>query len=268
MRRLFLLLTVIAVPAFAQYDDLVKATYDQWHVPAIAVAVVQNDKVVFMRVVGVKEVGKPDPITPDTLFEIASTSKAFTTTAMAMLVDEKKMNWDDPVRKYLEYFHLADPCADATVTLRDIVSHRTGLSRHDELWDYNPPATREQIIREIGSVKLTHPIRTTYQYNNIMFSTAGEAVAAAAKMPWEDFVRTRIFVPLGMTHTRVSVADWKASDHATGHAYDDKTGAMTPRAFVDYNNIAPAGAIKSSIRDMSQWLRFQLATAPSMASGW
>lgn len=258
MRRL-LLIVLIACPAFAQYDDLVTATQRQWQVPALAVAVVQNDKVVYLKVAGVKEVGTPDPITPDTLFEIASTSKAFTTTSMAMLVDEKKMSWDDPVRKYLEYFHLADPCADATVTLRDIVSHRTGLSRHDELWDYNPPATREQIIREIGTVKLSHPIRTTYQYNNIMFSTAGEAVAAAAKMPWEEFVRTRIFLPLGMNHTRTSIGEWNAADHATGHAYDSKTGAMRPRAFIDYNNIAPAGAIKSSIRDMAQWLRFQLA---------
>lgn len=259
MKRLLAVLAFIALPAFAQYDDLVNATMQQWHLPGLAVAVVQNDKVIYLKAVGVKELGKPDPITPDTLFEIASTSKAFTTTAMAMLVDEKKMSWDDPVRKHLEYFHLDDPCADATVTLRDIVTHRTGLSRHDELWDYNPAATREEIIREAGLVSLKYPIRSAYQYNNIMFSTAGQAVASAAKMPWEDFVRTRIFEPLGMTHTRVSIADWNASDHATGHAYDSKTGTMKVRTFVDYNNIAPAGAIKSSARDLAQWLRFQLA---------
>ena len=259
MRRLTLALLFIATSAFAQYDDLVNAALAKWHVPAVAVAVVQNDRVVYVKAVGVKELGKADPVTPDTLFEIASTTKAFTTTAMAMLVDEKKMSWDDPVRKYLEYFHLDDPCADAQVTLRDLASHRTGLSRHDELWDYDSPATREQIIRAVANVKPNKPIRAAYQYNNIMFSTAGEAVAAAAKMPWEEFVRTRIFVPLGMTHTRVSIADWNASDHATGHNYDSKTGSITPRTFVDYNNIAPAGAIKSSVRDMAQWLRFQLA---------
>src|SRR5579859_3360377 len=259
MRRLWIALLFVASSAFAQYDDLVNATMQQWHLPGLVVAVVQNDRVVYMKVAGVKEIGKPDPITPDTLFEIASTTKAFTTTAMAMLVDEKKMSWDDPVRKHLEYFHLDDPCADATVTLRDIVSHRTGLARHDELWDYNPPATREQIIREAGMLKLSYPIRSMYQYNNIMLSAAGEAVAAAAKMPWEEFIRTRIFVPLDMKDSRVSIADWNRSDHATGHAWDSKTGRMTPRTFIDYNDIAPAGAIKSSIRDMSQWLRFQLA---------
>ena len=260
MRRA-LLPFILFVPAvlFGQYDDLANATRTAWRLPGLAVAVVQNDRVVYLKTFGVKEIGKLDPITPDTLFEIASTSKAFTTTAMAMLIDEKKMSWDDPVRKHLEYFHLADPCADSTVTLRDIVSHRTGLSRHDELWDYNPPATREQIIRQVATVKLSKPIRSAYQYNNIMFSTAGEAVAAAAKMPWQDFVRTRIFEPLGMTHTRILVADWNASDHATGHSYDSKTDKMTVRPFIDYNNIAPAGAIKSSARDMAQWLRFQLA---------
>src|SRR4029077_14859011 len=96
----------------------------------------QNDRVVYAKGFGVREIGKPDPVTADTLFEIASTTKAFTTAALAMLVDQKKLDWDDPVRKYVEYFHLADPCADSLVTVRDIVSHRTGLSRHDELWDY------------------------------------------------------------------------------------------------------------------------------------
>lgn len=259
MRRLSIALLLIAAPAFAQYDDLVNSALARWHVPAVAVAVVQNDRVTYLKVSGIKEVGKPDPVTPDTLFEIASTTKAFTTTAMAMLVDEKKLRWDDPVRNYLPYFHLDDPCADAEVTLRDLVSHRTGLSRHDELWDYDPAASREQIIRSIASVKLSKPIRGAYQYNNIMFSAAGEAVAAAAKMPWEEFVRTRIFVPLGMNQSRVSIADWSQTDHATGHVYDNKADRMTPRTFMDYGNIAPAGTIKSSVRDMAQWLRFQLA---------
>ena len=262
MRSLVTLL-LIALPAAAQYDDLLTSTKNQWNVPAIAVAVVQDDKVVYLKAIGVKELGKPDPVTPDTLFEIASTTKAFTTTAMAMLVDDKKLSWDDPVRKHLEYFHLADPYADATVTLRDLVSHRTGLSRHDEIWDYDPPASREQVIRSVATVKLSKPLRTTYQYNNIMFSTAGEAVAAAAKMPCEDFVRTRIFLPLGMTHTRVSAADFRSADHAVGHSYDSKTATLTPHEFVDYNNIAPAGAMSYSTVDVGRAIAAALSNAVS-----
>ncbi|MCU1349569.1 MAG: beta-lactamase, partial [Acidobacteria bacterium] len=252
----------------AAVDRIVSEALRVWHVPGASVAIVQNDRVVYARGYGVKELGGPAPITADTLFHIGSTTKAFTTTAMAMLVDEKKLDWDDPVRKHVEYFHLSDPCADSLVTLRDITSHRTGLSRHDELWD-NTPLSREQIIRSVASVKLTKPFRSAYQYQNIMFLTAGEAVASAAKMPWNDFVRTRIFEPLGMSHTRVTIADWKTSDHATGHRLDKSEGRTAGKSdgrsdrvvvqtLADDDNIAPAGAIKSSARDMAQWIRLQL----------
>ena len=254
MRR-FLILLLLSPALFAQsidstaVDRLTRDTMTRWKVPSMAVAIVQDDRVVYI---------KGFNATPDTLFQIGSTTKAFTTTAMAMLVDEKKMNWDDPVRKYVEYFHLSDPCADSLVTLRDIVSHRTGLSRHDELWDYTS-MSREDIIRHVGSLKLTKPFRTAYQYNNIMLMTAGEAVASAAKMPWSDFVKTRIFDPLGMTHTVVSEADWLKSDHVAGYWYDAPHDAVLVQTSLPYESLAPAGTMKSSARDMAQWIRFQLA---------
>ncbi|HYM62172.1 MAG TPA: serine hydrolase, partial [Thermoanaerobaculia bacterium] len=229
-----------------------------WRIPGASVAIVKDDRIVYVKAYGTKEIGRNDPVTPDTLFHIGSTTKAFTTTAMAMLVDEKKMAWDDAVHKYVEYFRLADPCADSLVTLRDITSHRTGLSRHDELWD-NSPSGREQIIRSIGAVKLTKPFRSAYQYQNIMFLTAGEAVGAAAKMPWETFVRMRIFEPLGMSKTQTSIAGWNASEHALGYRWNKTTYRAVPQTLLDDDNIAPAGAIKSSARDMAQWVRFQLA---------
>ena len=257
MRRL-LFLALIAVPAFAQqpFDKLSNDTMSTWRLPGMAVAIVQNDRVIYLKAFGVKEFGKTDPVTADTLFEIGSTTKAFTTTAMAMLVDEKKIDWDDPVRQHIDYFHLSDPCADSLVMLRDIVSHRTGLSRHDELWD-NSPWTRDEILHRVASIKLNKPIRSAYQYNNIMFMAAGDVVASASKMTWDDFVRARIFQPLGMTHTRSLYSDWPASDHATGHRFSHDTIAIQPMS--DDTNIGPAGAIKSSARDMAQWLRFQLA---------
>lgn len=229
-------------------DRLVQDTMARWKVPAMSVAIVENDRVVYL---------KGFNATPDTLFQIGSCTKAFTTTAMAMLVDEKKMSWDDPVRKYLEYFHLSDPCADSMVTLRDIVSHRTGLSRHDEIWDFTAQ-TREQVIRDMAFVKLTKPLRSAYQYNNIMFMTAGETVASAAKMPWGDFVKTRIFDPLGMTETAISEADWLRSNHVIGYRWDPAHGAVVPESMQPYESLAPAGDIKSSARDMAQWIRFQL----------
>jgi CubicO group peptidase (beta-lactamase class C family) len=255
MRLVRVLLLFLLSPALlaqtidsAAVDRLVRDTMTRWKVPAMSVAVVENDRVTYI---------KGFNATPDTLFQIGSTTKAFTTTAMAMLVDEKKMSWDDPVRKYLEYFHLSDPCADALVTLRDLVSHRTGLTRHDEIWDYTD-FSREEIIRRMATVKLSKPIRTAHQYNNIMFMTAGEAVASAAKTPWSDFVTTRIFVPLGMTHTAISEADWLRSDHVNGYHYDAVRDVVVPMSMQPYDSLAPAGTIKSSARDMAQWVRFQL----------
>jgi CubicO group peptidase (beta-lactamase class C family) len=118
--------------------------------------------------------------------------------------------------------------------------------------------TREQLIRAVSSIKLSKPFRSAYQYQNIMFITAGEAVASAAKMPWNDFVRTRIFEPLGMSKTKITIADWLASDHAAGHRIAKPEDRVVTQALVDDDNLAPAGAIKSSARDMAQWVRLQL----------
>jgi CubicO group peptidase (beta-lactamase class C family) len=262
MKRALAFLLLLATGISAQtidtraVDRLVAHTMAVWKIPGAAVAIV-DEGTIYVKGYGFKEAGGSSPVTSDTLFGLASTSKAFTATAMAILVDEKKLSWDDPVRKHLGYFRLADPCADALVTLRDMVSHRTGLSRHDELWD-NTPLTREQVIRAVGSLKLTHPIRSEYQYNNIMFMAAGDVVSAAANMPWNDFVRTRIFEPLGMTHTLTGASDFITSDHASGHRYDRRLDQPVSQLFVDDTNIGPAGAIKSSAHDLAQWIRFQL----------
>jgi CubicO group peptidase (beta-lactamase class C family) len=265
LRALFIT-CVFAASAFAQkqqfdtksVDRMVTSTMRAWKIPGVAVAIVQNDRVIYAQGYGLKDLAATDPVTADTLFQIASTSKAFATTALAMLVDEKKLSWDDPVREHLEYFRLADDCASSQVTIRDIVTHRTGLSRHDELWD-NTPLTREEIVRRIGFVPLSKPFRSEYQYQNIMFIAAGEVVSHASGMRWDDFVKTRIFTPLQMTHTVTSDADWAAADHANGYRYDWTTERVTPQRPIDTTTIGAGGAIKSSARDMANWVRFQLA---------
>ncbi len=242
----------------AAVDSIVADAMTAWHAPGMAVAVVIDDKVILAKGYGIEELGRAKPVTPDTLFEIASTTKAFTATAMAMLVDEKKLDWDDPVRKHLPWFRVADPNTDALVTLRDLVSHRSGIGRHDELWDLTD-MPRDELLRRVISVPPARPIRTGYIYNNLMFVAAGEAIAAAAKTSWEDFIRTRLFAPLGMTRSRISLAEWNAADHASSHQWNGETQQASVRTFMNYDALAPAGTIKSSARDMAQWLRFQLA---------
>jgi len=265
MRRLVIAIVValFTVAASAQLTEAMidkdaRATIEAWHLPGLAIAVVQNDRVIFLKGYGIKEAGKADPITADTLFEIGSTTKAFTATAMAMLADEKKLSWDDPVRNYVPGFHISDPCTDALITLRDIASHRSGVARHDELWD-DSDFSRDELIRRIGMMKVWRPVRAGYQYNNLMFVTAGEAAAAAAKMPWEQLIKTRIFAPLGMTESRIAFAEWASSDHATGHRWNSKNEFAAIQPMRNYDALAPAGTIKSSAHDMAQWLRFQLA---------
>lgn len=256
---LFLSLAAAAQPFDTKaVDKIVTSTMRAWGIPGAAVAIVKNDRVVYVSGYGTKELGGTEPVTADTLFQIASTSKAFTSTALAMLASDKKLSFDDPVRQHLDYFHLSDLCADSQVTIRDIVSHRTGLKRHDELWD-NSPLTREDVVRRIGKVELAKPFRSAYQYQNIMFIAAGEVVAKVSGMSWDEFVKTRIFQPLLMTRTVTSDADWNAADHATGYQYDWKTGRISPQRPIDTTTIGAGGAIKSSATDMANWLRFQLA---------
>jgi CubicO group peptidase (beta-lactamase class C family) len=252
-------LAQVPAPAFepAVIDAIVQDALKAWGAPGAAIVIVKGDEVIYAKGYGVKEAGGSQQVTPDTLFAIASTSKAFTTTAIAMLVDDGKLKWDDPVSKYVDFFHLEDPLADRNVTLRDLVTHRTGLSRNDMLW-LGSPWSREEIIRRIGYVKLTQPFRSTYQYQNIMFLTAGYAAGKASGGTWEEFTQKRIFDPLGMKGANFSSKDAeKAPDHATPH-HKSGAGKPTQTAWRNIDNVGPAGSINSGVRDLGKWLRFQL----------
>lgn len=224
--------------------------------PGVAVAIVDGERLAFAKGFGVKRVGGQDPVTPDTRFAIASTTKAFTTASIALLVAEGKMKWDDPVSKHLPGFRLSDPLANELVTMRDIVSHRTGLSRNDALW-YNTLWTREEILQRISEVPLSRSFRSAYQYQNIMFLAAGEAVARRAGARWEDFVASRILEPLGMNNTGFSPADAQAApDVATPHI--KRKGVIVEVPWKDITNIGPAGSMNSSVRDLARWTTLHL----------
>ena len=241
----------------AAIDATVQKALDAWHVPGVAVAIVRDGEVIYLKGHGVKSIADDDPVTPDTLFPLGSCTKAFTTTAMAMLVDDGKMAWDDPVRKHLSYFHLGDPLADKEVTLRDLVCHRTGLAHHDLLW-YRSPWPPEEIVRRAGLLPLDQPFRTRFQYQSTMVTAAGLAVAAAADQPWQDFVQKRLFDPLEMKESCfTSTAAAKASDRAVGHRLNRLGRAeMVDPYPMDYPD--PAGSIHSTARDLAQWAIFQL----------
>ena len=238
-------------------DAAVRRSLEAWQVPGAAVGIVRDGEVVYLKGHGVREVGGKDAVTPDTLFPIASCTKAFTTAAMALLVDEGKLGWDDPVRKHVPFFRLSDPLADANVTLRDLVCHRTGLAGHDLLW-YHSPWPIEEIVRRAGRLPLDRPFRTTFQYQSAMFMAAGLAAQSAAGQPWEQFVQKRLLDPLEMKATVfTSTAALRSADCASPHRVNGlgQTEVM-PR--YPMKTPDPAGSVHSSARDLCKWLRFHL----------
>lgn len=235
-------------------DRAIQAGMKEWKIPGVAVAVVSGDEV-YLQGYGVKEIGTTDSITPNTLFAIASMTKAFTTACMAILVDEGKMSWDDHPRKHLPWFKLSDPHADALVTMRDLVSHRTGMPRHDALWSIED-RDAEEIVRRYGVAPKSTSFRSTYEYANVPFSAAGLCVGNAAGSTWQEFLKTRIFDPLAMTAvTKVSETEASA-DHSHGHVPHKGKVVLVPAP--KHDNSTAAGAVNASASDMSKWIRLHL----------
>ncbi|WP_309723016.1 serine hydrolase [Armatimonas sp.] len=225
--------------------------------PGAALAVVTPEGS-YVQGYGVKRLGSEDAVTPETLFPIASVSKAFTATACACLVDDGKLGWDDPVRKHLPAFRLLDPAADANVTIRDLLCHRTGLPRHDSLW-YRTELKRDEILARMAFLKPTASYRGLYQYSNLCFAAAGEAVAAASGMPYEEFLKSRVLEPLGLHSVTFSGPGLVATEnHAWPH--QKKKGKVTALdAPLDFFNVGPAGCINASVAELVGWLKFQLS---------
>lgn len=244
--------------ALSGFDDVVRSTMATWHVPGLSIAIVKDDAVVYSQGFGRREVGADLGVTPRTLFPIASCTKAFTATALGILVDEGTIDWDTPVRHYLPDFRLFDASAGERITPRDLLTHRSGLPRHDLLW-YHTPLSRAELVARLRWLEPSLDLRTGYQYNNLMFMVAGYLVEAVTGQTWEDFTRERVFAPLGMIHTLFSTVEARATtDFAVPHQETD--GRVTSIPFYDVQGaVAPAGAIVSCVEDLSSWVRLQLA---------
>lgn len=264
----FLLLCLLALPcsnaATAQekgdwswLDDFVQSSMKDWKVPGVSIAIVRDQSVLYVKGFGVRDIRNSKPVTADTLFDIGSCTKAFTTAAIAMLVDEGKMQWDGKVSTYIPFFHLQDPLADENVSIRDVLTHRTGLSSTDLVW-YGANTSREDVIRSLAYVAPSAGFRARFQYQNAMYVAAGYAAGQTAGSTWDELMRTRIFAPLGMTESDTSATEaQKSADYATPHD-SNADGSIKPIPWRNIDNAGPAGSINSSARDMSKWLILQL----------
>ncbi len=239
-------------------DAYAEQAMRDWNVPGMALAVVKDDSVVYMRGFGTRTLGRNEPVDAHTSFAIASTTKAFTATAVAMLVDEGKVRWDDPVSMHIPGFAVAAaPGLSGQLTVRDLLSHRTGLPGADLLW-YASGSSSEDILRRLRYVQPFAQPRYSYQYNNNAYLLAGMVVEHASGMPWAEFLRTRILQPLGMNETLPGFVGLDARGNvATPHL--EVRDTVRPIRYLDFDNIGPAGSMNSSVADMTRWIRTQLA---------
>jgi CubicO group peptidase (beta-lactamase class C family) len=248
-----------ATPLRAQFrprdfDAYVARGLEALRTPGAAVAVVKDGRVVFAKGYGVRALGDTGRVDAHTLFQIASNTKAFTTAALAMLADEGKLSWDDPVTRFLPGFELYDPYVTREFTVRDLVTHRSGLGlgAGDLLW-FHSDYSRAEIAYRIRFAKPASSFRSAYAYDNVLYIVAGEIVPAIGGMSWDDFVTKRILTPLGMTETGTTIAYFTtARNRAAPHAVERGTLQIVPIDSVD--NTAPAGGIVSNVADLVKWL--------------
>ena len=228
-------------------------------IPGVSLVIVKDDKVIYLKGLGDKDFERKLPVTPDTLFAIGSSSKAFTALTAVMSADEGKLSLDDSPKKFLPYFKMRDPDTDAKITIRDLLSHRSGLNRTD-LAMVTGKLNRAELIQVVGMAKPTAKLGEKFQYQNIMYAAAGEAVAQAQHSTWDKVIETKIFKPLGMKASDTTVAAMqKSRDFSFGYEYNTTTKATRRLPMREIPAAAPAGAINSNARDMAQWLRFLLA---------
>ena len=262
-------------------DDFVARVMKEWQVPGLALGVIQDGKPVLLKGYGYRDVEKRLPVTPRTLMAIGSNTKSFTVVLMGMLADSGKLEWDKPVRTYLTDFQLYDDFATREMTPRDLVTHRSGLPRHDGLW-YGRSFNREELYRRLKYLEPSASFRSRWQYQNLMFLTAGYLVERRTGRSWDDLIRERVFAPLEMTRSNTSVRDLPAADDAAlGYVWRDcpaekaagmvgtagAAGAAAPSSTecglvqVPYRNIdavAPAGSINSDVEEMLHYIQFHI----------
>ncbi|HJY00771.1 MAG TPA: serine hydrolase [Streptosporangiaceae bacterium] len=238
-------------------DRFVAEQLAAWEVPGCAVAAVQDGRVVLAAGWGQRDLDTKLPVTADTLFAIGSTTKAFTAATVGALVDDGLLEWERPLRDYVPEIQLDDPVVSDRLTVVDLLSHRSGLPRHEMVWLGHPSRTRAEVIRRLRFLPLSKDLRQAFQYCNLGYLAAGYAVEVLSGTPWEEYLRGRVLTPLGMGRSNLSVDEMSADpDHAT--AYERRQGVVVPVPQRPVTALAPAGGVNSCATDLTRWLLAQL----------
>lgn len=266
----FFILLVGGLSAYGQgfesladkFDKYVEAARKDWNVPGLSIAVVAEGKVVISKGYGVRTLGGAEKVDRKTLFGCMSTTKAFTTAALGMLVDEGKLNWDDKVTKWLPDFRLGDSYIASDLRVRDLLTHNSGIGNTDVLWAWDQSIKPDEVYRRMALAKAAYPLRGGFTYQNNMYLIAGMVLAKASGITWEKFVTERIFKPLGMNDTYATLALSKGyANRSTPHFEVDGKILNIPEMEAD--PIAPAGAIWSNSDDIAKWVSYMLTNSTS-----
>lgn len=244
-----------AEKAIAAFDAYVTQGKSDFGIPGMAVAVIRDNKVIFLKAYGQRRMDKPDPIDLHTQFSIGSTTKAMTAVCMGMLVDEGKVKWDDRVIQHLPDLQLFDSYATRTLRIRDLFTHNSGVGNADFLWS-NMTIAPDEIVRKMAQVEPSYPLRGGFIYQNIFYLIAGQLIGRVTGSPWQDFIRTRIFKPLQMEHTVPFLRDGDRGNEAHPHHPVNGKIEVIPHSSAD--NVGPAGSVRSCITDMAEWTRCML----------
>ncbi len=241
-------------------DQYFEKARQDWNVPGMAIGVIKDGEIILAKGYGNLEDGKDTAVDGNSLFAIASNTKAFTAAAISILVDEGKLSWDDPVQKYLPYFRLYDEYVSQHTTIRDLLCHRVGLGTFsgDVIW-YKHNLSAEEIVRRAAEVPQAYEFRAGYGYSNLMFITAGEVIKAVSGKDWDAFLKEKVFDPLEMERTITSTNNLKKLKNvASPHKIMPGTDENPPISWVNWDNMGAAGGIISSVNDMLKWLQLQL----------
>ena len=243
----------------AELEALIEEELERFKIPGAGIAVVKDGTTVLARGFGLRDVERSLPVTPRTQFPVGSTTKSFTATVVASLVDDGVLEWDRPVKEYAPELELSDPLVSQQLTLRDMLSHRSGLPRHDLLWMMGSlgAISRADLVKRLRYLDLNRGLRQEWQYNNLIYMAAGYVVEVVTGMTWEEAVAARILEPLGMTNTNFFIEEMQKSDDVSV-PYGEIEGDVVEVPFRGIESVGPAGSINSCIDDMAAWLSFNV----------
>ena len=244
------------IASLGSFESLVDSMLIEKKVPGMAIGLIRDGKILMSKGFGYRDFEYEKPVDENTIFSIGSTTKAFVSAGLAMLDDENSLDWETPIKEYFPDFDLVDDVAEQEMTALDLVTHRSGLPRHDLLW-YGTDFSRQELFERLAHLEPTKPFRTSFQYQNLMFMTAGMLIGEKSGSTWEEFTAEEIFRPLGMMNSNFSVNE-SMNTNNFALPYKEKDDKLIQIDFRNIDNVGPAGSINSTVEDMLKWVELQL----------